>query len=110
MVQFYKLAHPGVSSISVDGVEHTVNDAGHLEVETTTPNLNAALKHHGAVAVTPEAAAAAPIPQLTAAEAAEREALFTELETALGRRIDRRRSLQQLRAMKADHNRTTGGA
>jgi hypothetical protein len=38
--------------------------------------------------------------QLTAEEEAERQALFIELDEALGNRVDRRRSLNQLREMK----------
>lgn len=106
MAQRYKLANPNISSISVDGIEHKVDpETGELVVEMMTPHLNADLEHHGAVLV-PERRAAPPpgmiAAVLTEEEKAERDALFLELDSMTGGRVDRRRSLPQLRQMKAD--------
>jgi len=52
MPQHFKLGNPGISAISVDGVEHRVNEQnGLLEVHTVTPGLRAQLMHHAAVLV-----------------------------------------------------------
>ena len=99
MPQFYRLPNPAVSSISVDGVEHMVNEDGLLEVYEFTPTLKNELIDIGAK----------PVESLNAEQAAqaaveedEREQLFTLLDTAFDRRIDRRRSLPQLRKMWED--------
>lgn len=181
MTQHYEFARPGISSISVDGIEHKVNPAsGLLEVNVMTPNLMKQLESRGAVQVDPAHKTARPgiappanvvrvgiasarppaetfpiagnaivgnagaseqlqltpeeIELIRAARARavetqgtsggpgtseqppvqsqsgilspsdeeERQALFLELDKATGARVDRRRSLQQLRQMKAD--------
>jgi hypothetical protein len=173
----FELNRPGITSVSVDGIEHRVDPAtGYLEVQVMTPNLMKELTtHYAAVQVDPNASRAQPramlqrpplgsppmanpppenraggaiggtgsgldaarmaseastegaglksanqlppqgdqqpaeqpsqqrgnLPgQLTAEEEAERQALFTELDETLGTRVDRRRSLNQLREMK----------
>lgn len=98
MTQYYRLANSAVSGMSVDGIEHTVNpDTGLLEVEVMTPNLSHELRQAKAELVDPNA----PVP-LSPAEQAEREGLFVELDQLTGRKVDRRKSLQQLRALKTD--------
>jgi hypothetical protein len=99
MTQYYRLAQPGITSISVEGIEHRVNPAtGLLEIEVRTPGLERELIARKATMADP---GSAPV-RLTDAETAERDALFAELDVRVGRRIDRRRSLQQLREMKSD--------
>lgn len=103
-MEYYRLGNPAVSSIGADGVTHFVNAAGLLEVNVRTPGLEEALRHHAAKPMgdTPGAvqtgaatvAAAGP----SEADAVEREVLFGKLEMLIGRKVDRRRSLQQLRA------------
>jgi hypothetical protein len=108
MAQYYRLPNPSHTSISVDGIEHHVDpDTGLLVVDVLTPGLPAELAERGAVLTDP---AANTQPGLTPAEQAEREALFVELDAATGRRTDRRRSLQQLRQMKADLTKTGSSA
>jgi hypothetical protein len=52
MPQYFQLAQRGVSSISIDGVEHKADpETGVLTVEMLTPNLNQNLRERGAVAV-----------------------------------------------------------
>lgn len=100
MPDYYRLGNPAVSAISVDAVEHHVNEDGLLEVHEVTPNLLAALAHHAAERVNPEVEQQKS--EAAAGEEAERQALFAALDEATGRRVDRRRSLQQLRQMRQD--------
>lgn len=99
MPQFYRLPNPAVSAISVDGVEHMVNEDGLLEIYEFTPALKAELDDRGAKAVE---SLNAEQRELQVAEEDEREQLFVMLDEAYGRRIDRRRSIQQLRKMWED--------
>jgi hypothetical protein len=57
MAQYYRLPSPGVTSISIDGIEHKVDpNTGIVTVDMMTPNLVADLTSRGAVAVAgPEA-------------------------------------------------------
>lgn len=105
MVRLYRLANPGVTSITVDGVQHDVNPEGHLEVHQVTPGLEAEIfGHHAGEYIDPNAGPAERVPTpLT--EAQEKEELFTKLDAAFGRKIDRRRSVQQLREMWAQRER-----
>lgn len=196
MALTFELNRPGITSVSIDGIEHKVDPAtGYLTVDVMTPNLMRELTtHHGAVQIDPNAQRRQQMPprgqpaplarpgvaqpgaapgggsglsaarmaydastegaglkeanqlpretdnppgpeqvnpslqsgqqqtgqqqtgmdqqtgqqqrsgnlpgQLTAEEEAERQALFVELDEALGNRVDRRRSLNQLREMK----------
>lgn len=183
----FELNRPGITSISIDGIEHKVDPVtGYLTVDVMTPNLMKELStHHGAVQVDPNAPRRQQMPPrgqpaplarpgaaqpgaapggasglsaarmalssstegaglkeanqlphetgnqpgpeqneqtgaqqtgmdqqtgqqraglpgaLTSEEEAERQALFLELDETLGARVDRRRSLNQLREMKA---------
>jgi hypothetical protein len=100
VAQCYRWDRPNVSSISVDGIEHKVNpDTGYLEVEVVTPGLAAELARWNAEQVDPTRDQTY---RLSSDEETERQGLFVELEAARGVRIDRRRSLQQLRQMKVD--------
>lgn len=113
MTLHYTWPRPGVTSFSVDGIEHKINpDTGNLDVEVMTPNLPRELELAGAT-LAPEPSSTrstdptdpplqAQANQLSPAEEAERQELITTLDTITGRRVDRRRSLQQLRAMKAE--------
>lgn len=104
MAQRYVILNSGVSSISCDGIEHHVDpETGELVVEVLTPNLAAELQARGATLVAPPGPRKAPIgAALSSDEQKERDALFLEMDTATGSRVDRRRSLQQLREMKTD--------
>jgi hypothetical protein len=108
----YRLPNPGISSISADGVEHKVNpETGLLEIHDITPSLMRVLEHHNgerlvgrALAEHVDRAAGAPQQPLESPEdRAEREDLLTKLDAATGRRTDRRRSIQQLRAAWREH-------
>lgn len=99
MPQYYRLSNPAVSSLSVDGVEFSVNGDGLLEVGVETPGLKALLAHHGAVEAEPPTEEER---QRKLLEDDERNQLFLLLDEAHGRRIDRRRSVQQLRKMWED--------
>lgn len=115
MAQYYKLNRgDGMSSLSVDGIEHQVDpDTGNLVVDVMTPNLGRELKQLNAVllkdndpsggsdSLTNGQAVGGAIP-LTAQEKTEREGLFIQIDTLTGKTTDRRRSLQQLRKMMAD--------
>jgi hypothetical protein len=93
MTLFYRVPNPEITSISVDGIEHVVNrETGLLEVEVMTPGLEADLRSREFTQV----------PKTEMADEVERQGLFTELETATGKKIDRRRSLQQLRQQRQD--------
>jgi hypothetical protein len=100
MPQFYRLPNPAVSSISVDGVEHVVNQDGLLEVYEFTPALKSELADMGAKEVE---SLNAEQRQMEAVEEDERQQLFTLLDGAFDRHIDRRRSLPQLRKMWEDY-------
>jgi hypothetical protein len=80
--------------MSVDGVEHKVNSDGLLQVEVVTTNLRRQLANKGYKLVPQDE-----VPIYTDQEKAERAGLMEEIETLSGNRVDRRRSLQQLRAM-----------
>jgi len=103
MPHYYRLPNPAVSAISVDQVEHRVDDDGLLVVEQFTPNLLRELVDMGAKETEPptdeERAAIAEGRAAAAAEEDEKAQLFLMLDDALGHRIDRRRSVQQLRKM-----------
>ena len=104
MAQRYLFPQSGISSISVEGIEHKVDpDTGHLVVEVMTPGLPAELAARGATLISDVEKKPNPIaPQLTEAEVAERQELFEWLDEKTGTKTDRRRSLAQVRAMKAD--------
>lgn len=110
MAQRYTFPQPGVSSISVDGIEHKIDaETGELVVEVLTPNLLRELGSRGCVLIDesqrgkPGTPPGNPIaPNYTPAEKAEREALFLELDAVMNTSLDRRRSLKQLREMKAN--------
>lgn len=108
MAQQYRLSHPGLSSVSVDGVEHKVDPiSGNLVVEVLTPNLEAELKRRGFEMIIPGKEPLDPRsrplipaePELTAPEKMERDDLFEGLDKALGRTVDRKFTLPQLRSM-----------
>lgn len=107
MAKRYDLSTSGISSLSIDGVEHLVDpETGYLVVEVLTPHLEHELARRGAKLVqegsdsrTEGSLGLAP---MTEAERKERDDLFAELDSLTKDRIDRRRSLKQLRQMKAD--------
>lgn len=101
MTQFYKVPNPGISSISVDGIEHKVSaDTGYLEVEVMTPGLAKELAQRKLTLFDPNTAVRAGA-MLTPEQEQERQALFLDLDKATGNKVDRRKSLAQLREMKA---------
>jgi hypothetical protein len=105
MPQFFRLSHPGISSISHGGREYLVNEAGLLEVPDNEAS-HALTKHitssGGRVHVDEQVEA---LNAKLSDEEAERQSLFSHLDIALGRRVDRRRSLAQLREMLDQHHR-----
>lgn len=105
MPQFFKLANPGITSVSIDGHHHEVNKDGLLEVHTITPNLlREVTGHFAGVAIDPkDDEQMATLRQQQDDDEAERQVLFGRLDEALNRKTDRRRSLQQLRVQWADH-------
>jgi hypothetical protein len=97
MPQYYRLANAAITSLSVDGIEHIVNEDGVLEVHTPTVNLTHELTtNFGAIEVNKEAEEK---PADPTSEEIERQELFSKLDAAYGRPLDRRRSLRQLRQM-----------
>ena len=107
MPHYYRLPNAAVSAISVDQVEHRVDDDGLLVVEQFTPNLLRELVDMGAKQTEPptdeEREAMKADRMAAAAEEDEKAELFRWLDEALGHRIDRRRSVQQLRKMWSDY-------
>lgn len=104
----YRLPNPAITSISIDGIEHKVNEHGLLEVHQLTPGVNAEIeRHHGAQRMSPrdvddhiQARRAQREPQGPAEsteDRQQREDLLAKLDDATGRRYDRRKSLAQLR-------------
>jgi hypothetical protein len=101
MPHLYRLGNPGVAAISHDGREYRVNGDGLLEIDEAhmTPALHQEImRNFAGQQHEPDAA-----PPLMSAEEQERQILFTRLDAIFNRRIDRRRSLQQLKEMLADH-------
>lgn len=98
----YRLGNPNITAISHAGVEHRVNADGLLEVEDRFHT--AELQRHVTQYLQGEAVNPEQDPANTPEEA-ERQALFVQLDGIYGRRIDRRRSLQQLRDMLEEHHR-----
>lgn len=109
---FYKINHPGMSAISFGGRQYDIDPlTGGLALDYVSPDFEAELKRRGAVLITDKAQvealqaeammASGQMPTMTDAERQERDALFTDLDTLMGRPIDRRRSLKQLREMMA---------
>ncbi len=104
----------GLSSLSVDGIEHKVDpDTGELIVNVQTPNLARELKDRGCQRIPDDAPPTRPWRQpaaLTPAEESEKKALITELTQRTGRAPDGRRSLPQLREMKTTLDAQKGAA
>lgn len=104
MPRYFKLRNPDITAVSVDGIEHTINEWGLLEVEHVTPNLVRELKtNFGAIEWDEELERQNETAQAQAAkDEAERQDLFAKLDAHFGRQLDRRRSLKQLRRMMDD--------
>lgn len=104
MPQFYKLGNPGITSLSIDGIEHKVNADGFLRVDMLTQNLKREIAAHQGELVDPEnKEQMASIKAQMKAEEDERNDLFSKLDQVNARKTDRRRSLQQLRVMWQDY-------
>lgn len=101
MPRYFKLQNPDIASVSVDGIEHTINEWGLLEVEHVTPNLIRELKtNFGAVEWDEELERQNETARdQSIKDEAERQDLFGRLDAHFGRQLDRRRSLKQLRRM-----------
>jgi hypothetical protein len=114
MPMHYALGNPGMTSLSVDGIEHKVNADGVLEVHAFSPGLKKALAEHGCRAIDPtDKVAMDEMRANSEMDETERQTLFTKLD-AVGPKVDRRRSLKQLRGMWADYSerqaRTSGAS
>lgn len=106
----YRLGNPGISSISVDGQTHHVNADGVLEVHTMTPNLHREITSHfaGTLETTDPEFQQRQLRQQALDDETERQELFIKLDARLNRKIDRRRSVQQLREQWAQVSRDDG--
>lgn len=95
----YRLGNPGITAISIDGVTHHVNPDGLLEVHTLTPNLHTEITSHyaGTLETDDPEFQQRRLRQQAIDEETERQSLFAKLDARLNRKIDRRRSVQQLR-------------
>ena len=104
MPRYFRLQSTDITSLSVDGIEHQINEWGLLEVDHVTPNLIRELTtHFGAVEWDEELERQNETARAQAIkDEAERQELFVKLDTDFGRALDRRRSLKQLRKMWAD--------
>jgi hypothetical protein len=105
MPMYYKLGTPGVTSVSIDGIEHKVNpETGFLEVHMLSPNLKREIAHHRGIEINlDDKEQMEDLKAQAKAEEEERLRLFVKLDEVLGRKIDRRRSLAQLREQWADY-------
>jgi hypothetical protein len=105
---YFRLGTPGATSISIDGVEHHVNDDGLLEVHDITPNLLREIESHfagerlGPQAYEAHMRAREESTNQAQADERERADLFKKIDDHTGRRTDRRRSVQQLREQWAE--------
>jgi hypothetical protein len=116
MPHTYRLANPGVTSISHGGREFKVNGDGLLEVPEDGMNTglhNEITHNHGGMLETgndeADRRAGGTNAAIMSDEEIERATLFSRLDTIYGNKIDRRRSVKQLRDMLAAHEKKQAG-
>lgn len=99
----YRLGNPNISSISFNGIEHTVTDGLlHIEDQHNSIALQKHVKDHLGGEVHDDATAQAEKQNL--ADDDERQVLLAQLDGVHGKPFDRRKTTPQLRRAMADYH------